>query len=67
MSDSEEDRKNVEKADPKLKKENSYTYWVKDDPNWKNAKIDIAPQKIEKVEENKKYVYFLNNEFNCIC
>ena len=38
---------NQEKEYSKLKKENSYTYWVNNDPDFfKNEKIDTKPQKI---------------------
>ena len=54
MSDPEE-TKEVAPADPKLKKEASYTYWVNNDPNFfkEGLKPETTPQKIEIPVENK--------------
>lgn len=39
---------------PKGKKETSYTYWVKNDPNYyKESGIDIKPKKVDEAEVQK--------------
>lgn len=55
MSDPNEEKKEVAPADPKLKKEASYTYWVNNDPNFfkEGLKPETTPQKIEIPVENK--------------
>ena len=42
-------------ADPKLKKEASYTYWVNNDPNFfkEGLKPETTPQKLESNPINK--------------
>jgi len=58
---SDEELKEVTKKDTKLKKENSYTYWVNNDPNFfsNGTKTDSKPRPLDpisvaKLEESEK-------------
>ena len=50
----------IKEEKSKLKKENSYTYWVNKNPNYfKDAKIDIKPKSLDanEIHKLKKYEF----------
>jgi len=54
MSMSEEEDKNTIPSPIKIKKENSYTYWVNKDPNhFKDSKTDTKPKPLDPAEAKK--------------
>ncbi len=62
MSDDEHTEKPQEEVpapELKVKKENSYTYWVKNDPNYYGEKKPeyLAPKKIDETEAKKLREY----------
>jgi hypothetical protein len=50
---------NNQVEEPKLKKENSYTYWVNNDPNFFGGQqpVDIQPKKIDEQEAQRLREY----------
>ena len=50
----------IKEEQPKFKKQNSYTYWVNDNPNYfKDAKIDIKPKLLDQNQIQKLKEYAL--------